>query len=203
MTKLINDVKTKGSEEDIYLLNEVYNKYTSSRTLPGLTSEQKTTATALIAKYSDLPQRIVDVSEASDRAKLSVVTKYFPWTGKLTKADDATYGAVLKVQPTGNSARDNGETHENIELSYYQPDLAGYRAVRFKVYNSGSARTLYFITDGWGATVCKYTLASNAWTEITISVDDYMTAKTMLIDGVSTGNMADSYFYFTDFKAYQ
>lgn len=203
MTKLINDVKTKGAEEDIYLLNEVYDRYTSSRTLPGLSSEQKTTATALIAKHSDLPQRIVDVSEAADRAKLSVVTKYFPWTGKLTKADDATYGAVLKVQPTGNSARDNGEIHANIELSYYQPDLAGYRTVRFKVYNSGPARTLYFITDGWGATVCKYTLASNTWTEINISADDYMTATTMLINNVSKGNLADSYFYFTDFKAYQ
>lgn len=203
MTTLINDVKSKGAEEDIYLLNEVYGSYTSSRTLPGLSSEQKKTATTLIEKYSDLPQRFVDVSEAVDRAKLSVVTKYFPWTGKLTKAEDASYGTVLKIQPTGNSARANGETHENIELSHYQPDLAGYRTVRFKVYNSGPARTLYFITDGWGATVCKYTLASNAWTEISISADDYKTAATMLIDGVSKGNLADSFFYFTDFKAYK
>ncbi len=203
MTTLIKDVKNKALEEDIYLLDEVYDDYTNSRTLPALATEVQKTANALLLKYDDLPMRIIDVSVAKERAKLSVLATYFPWTGKLTKANDATYGVVLKVQPTGNSSRNNGESHENIELSYYKPSLPGYSNIRFKVYNNGPARTLYFITKGWGSTVCKYTLASNAWTEITISVTDYMKAEEMLINKVSNGNLADSYFYFTDFKAYK
>lgn len=203
MTALIKDVKNKALEEDIYLLDEVYDDYINSRTLPALASEVQETANALLMKYDDLPMRIVDVSVAKERAKLSVLATYYPWTGKLTKENDATHGVVLKVQPTGNSSRDNGESHENIQLSYYRPDLAGYSNIRFKVYNNGPARTLHFITKGWGSTVCKYTLASNAWTEITISVTDYLKAEEMLINNVSNGNLADSYFYFTDFKAYK
>ena len=203
MTTLVKDVKNKALEEDIYLLDEVYDDYTNSRTLPALTTEVKETANALLVKYDNLPKRFVDVSVAKERAKLSVLATYYPWTGKLTKANDATHGVVLKVQPTGVSSRDNGESHENIQLSYYRPDLAGYSNIRFKVYNNGPARTLYFITKGWGSTVCKYTLASNAWTEITISVVDYTKAEEILINNVSNGNLADSYFYFTDFKAYK
>ncbi len=203
MSSLIKDVKGKATEENIYLLGAVYENYTNSRTLPALNAEEKQTASALLMKHDDLPMRIIDVSEAKERAKLSVYAKYFPWTGRITKADDPTHGVVLKVQPTGISSRDNGESHENIELIYDHPTLSAYSNVRFKVYNSGPARTLYFITDGWGETVCKYTLESNAWTEITISVANYTKATEMLIDRVSNGNLADSYFYFTDFKAYK
>ena len=182
-----------------FLLRNIYEAYTESVNFPDLTNAQKEKAVALIEQTNRLPLPIYDMSNAADRTKLSM-NMTFAWTGMLssvkTQEEGMTLGLILL---DGNST----ETNATIAYDHSGKSLVGYEFIMFKVYNPRTIdRNLHLIKNEY-ATGSKgkiATLKAGAWTEVCVSVADFLANGCLCLDNI--GRNAEDAFLITSFYAY-
>lgn len=189
-----NASATNAAVNDLYLLNSVYEDYTSAKLCLALTTEYKAKAEAALAKVADLPLRLVDVTSAIDRAKFGISVKYYPWKADVTCAQNSEYGSVMRLHITKVEMG-------SIEFKYDNSvDLGDYDYVAFSIYTRNS-KTLRFSTIGWGNVQATYTVLGGEWTQIIVPKSVYTSTGYMLISAWSSINVDDE-ILFGDFYAY-
>ena len=188
-------------ESDGYLLTAARNAYNKlSAAAKAKVDDGKLTACE--KKMAEFPYRsIFNMSAPGVLSGFTHPTNIsaYLWDGDFSIADDSSYGKVLAVHTTGTTG-----TQPVLYMGYNLAgiDLSDYKTIKFSVYNPKAVDLNFaLITLGYGMAYHTQKLNKNAWTEITVSADDFKKAGFFYIANVGKGEEVT--FLITNIVAYK